>query len=324
MHYRDRVKFIRLKVALLLVLAGGCASGGTPSGEATRITTGGCTEERLASLGATKGAEIHEAASLPLSYVGFSCSGDWAMVSWQNADTPDAEGRWLIDLATGKITEFGGPTYVPIGALTCAGVPDVDASKLGQSFDSTGGLECTESAAAASMAGAGPDQPTAADQTAGSPSGTDGVQSRLVGCLAAPMLVVGFGTVGLVMSTDANGSSQAVDELHALEEASASLEPAYPNDVAAILDEADRRFQEMTSSPKSNDAWSVFNDEMSTLTAPILDWIKGPCSPVFSGACPGLAASEPDRTVTGYTDFLRSFASAAASDPGCVSALQSS
>ena len=112
------------------------------SSDESAIAGGSCTASHLASLGASAETTLDSETAFPKSFVGFSCSGDWAMVSWQSEEVPDAERRWLIDLKSDTVTELGGPMYEPIGALTCAGVPDSDANVLGEGFDRSGGLVC--------------------------------------------------------------------------------------------------------------------------------------------------------------------------------------
>jgi len=160
-HHRA-VTFRRIMMLFVVVAMSGCnsdtkasidsqpATAATPAAGAAPETiavepeaaTGSCTAEHLATLGATTGVQIKQDTSFPLSFVGFECSGSWAMVHWQNEAVPDAQGRWLIDLNTDIITEFGGPMYTPIGLLTCAGVGATDAAVLGAGFDDSAGLMC--------------------------------------------------------------------------------------------------------------------------------------------------------------------------------------
>ena len=130
-------------VAEGLVSDSSCASALAVSPNSPSSSAGGaCTADHLETLGVSDETVLDQETAFPMSFVGFSCSGDWAMVRWQSEDVPDVEGRWLIDLRSDTVTEFGGPMYVPIGALTCAGVPDNDANVLGEGFDRSEGLVC--------------------------------------------------------------------------------------------------------------------------------------------------------------------------------------
>ena len=91
-----------------------------------------CTDQFLASLGASAETTLNEDSGFPLSFIGYVCSGRWALVAWQNEASPDAQGRWLVDLETSEIFEMGGPSYTPIGVYRCLGVEAGDADRLEQ------------------------------------------------------------------------------------------------------------------------------------------------------------------------------------------------
>lgn len=115
------------------------ASGWTPHDirPVQSESVGECTDEYFRLLGAAEGAVLDESADYALSFTGYVCSGDWAMVYWSNEDIPDMMSEWLVRLSTDEVWLLPGAYFTPVGVLACLGVPESDARVVGDAFMET-------------------------------------------------------------------------------------------------------------------------------------------------------------------------------------------